>query len=59
MKEQYQRFCEVLEAKGNYFVNCEKCPLQEECMALPPEKADEISCEEALFIYVLTGEKPS
>lgn len=64
MKEQYQRFCEVLEAKDGYFVNCEKCPIQKECeeasSKLTQEEADnQEPCEYALFLYVLNGERPS
>lgn len=64
MKEQYQRFCEVLSAKDGYFVNCNKCPIQKECeetsSKLTQEEADnQEPCEFALLKYVLTGEKPS
>ena len=58
-QDQYQRFYSVLEAKNGYFADCDKCPIQKECFALPQEEADKSCCEEALFIYVLTGEKPS
>lgn len=64
MKDQYQRFYEVLSAKDGYFVNCDKCPIQKECeevsSKLTQEEADnQEPCEYALFLYVLNGEKPS
>lgn len=64
MKEQYQRFCEVLSAKDGYFVNCDKCPIKTECftsienMTLEEAEKQE-GCEAILFEYILTGEKPS
>lgn len=64
MKEQYQRFCKVTAAKTGYFFDCDKCPIQKECeevsSKLTQEEADnQEPCEYALFLYVLTGEKPS
>ena len=63
MEEQYQRFCEALRTVDGYSTNCERCPIAEECsawgMSLTPEEQDTAPCcEEILFRYLMTGEKP-
>ena len=64
MKEQYQRFENVLRAKETYSMNCDECPIRTECYAFSESLAPgdnlnpEYSCEKLLFHYVMTGEKP-
>lgn len=61
--EQYTRFEEVLKAKENYSMNCDKCPIREACESAfegaSIEKADNLEpCEKILFDYILTGQTP-
>ena len=61
--EQFQRFNKVLNAKHSLFIDCEKCPIKEQCFAYAEEHCSEIDkdalcCEELLLMYILTGEKP-
>jgi hypothetical protein len=63
LNEQYQRFYEILNAKDKYSLVCERCPLQKECeeatAKLTIEEAEnQPTCEEVLFRWMLTGEKP-
>ena len=64
MKEQYQRFVNVLRAVENFSTICDGCPIYSECYALseiltPKDDLNpEYSCENLLFRYVITGEKP-
>lgn len=63
LNEQYQRFYEILSAKDKYSLVCEKCPLNKECeeatAKLTIEEAEnQPTCEEVLFRWMLTGEKP-
>ena len=63
MREQYERFCEALKASGEYSTECDKCPIQKECEQWGNTLTDEEQltapcCEEILFLYVMTGEKP-
>ena len=63
MREQYQRFCEALRTVGQYSTECNKCPIEKECVRWGQSLSDEEQltapcCEEILFKYVLTGERP-
>ena len=63
MKEQYQRFYDVLRAKEKYSMNCELCPICQECynyteLLTIEEVENAPCCEELLFNYILIGEKP-
>lgn len=62
-REQFERFEMVLWAKEKYSMNCEKCPIAEECEEASKTKTlEEIengpTCEEVLLRYILTGEVP-
>lgn len=61
--EQFERFQMVLWAKEKYSMNCEKCPLAQECEESSKTKTLEeiengLTCEEVLLRYILTGEIP-
>lgn len=63
MKERYQRFYDVLRAKEQYSINCELCPIRQECYDYTEnltitEAENAPCCEELLFNYIMTGEKP-
>ena len=60
MKEQYERFCAVINAHGF----CDKCPIMEQCynysdQLTPEEQTTAPCCEELQFRYIMTGETPS
>ena len=59
MKEQYERFCKVAYTVGH----CDRCPIMEECFdyseqLTPEEQKTAPCCEELIFRYIITGEKP-
>ena len=59
MKEQYERFCKVAYTVGH----CDRCPIMEECFdyseqLTPEEQETAPCCEELIFCYIMTGEKP-
>lgn len=56
MEEQYQRFEDTIGGVSGGFFRCELCPIYKECMAIcgPNNRY----CEETLFRYIMTGEKP-
>ncbi len=61
--EQYQRFQEVLRAKRAFSINCDECPIRNECFSWVVNRSDDESrnapsCEEVLLLYILTGETP-
>lgn len=63
LNEQYQRFKAVLRAKGEFSIGCDKCPIKDECFSWTVNRSDDESrnaptCEEILFLYILTGETP-
>lgn len=62
--EQYTRFEEVLKAKENYSMNCDKCPIRKACeSAFEGVSIEEVEnlepCEKVLFDYILTGQTPN
>lgn len=61
--EQYQRFEAVLRAKKAFSINCDECPIRDECFSWVVNRSDDESrnapsCEEVLLLYILTGETP-
>lgn len=63
MKEQFNRFYAVLSAKEEFSINCDKCPIKEECFEYaethcPEIDSESLCCEELLLRYILTGETP-
>ena len=64
MREQYERFEELVGRVSGGVFQCELCPIYEDCCRLsedlPPEENfnPEYSCETLMFKYVMTGEKP-
>ena len=64
MKEQFDRFYAVLAAKGEFSIDCEKCPIKEKCFEYaethcPETDPDALCCEELLLSFILTGETPT
>jgi hypothetical protein len=64
IKEQFDRFYAVLSAKGEFSIDCKKCPIKEQCFEYAethcPETDDNaLCCEELLLSFVLTGETPT
>jgi hypothetical protein len=60
-KEQLDRFIVVLRAKGKYCVECDNCPIKTQCFEASEklnieEAQNQVTCEEVLCEYVLTGE---
>lgn len=55
MEKQYQRFEDTIGRISGGFFRCELCPIYKECMAI---YRDNPCCEETLFRYIMTGEKP-
>lgn len=60
-KEQLDRFIDVLRAKGKYCVECENCPIKTQCFEAAEkltieEAQNQVTCEEVLCEYVITGE---
>lgn len=63
LNEQYQRFRAVLQAKRAFSINCDECPIRDECFSWIVNRSDDESrnaptCEETLLLYILTGETP-
>ena len=62
LNEQFNRFYAVLSAKGEFSIDCEKCPIKEECFEYaethPETDKNALCCEELLLLFILTGEKP-
>lgn len=63
LEERHQRFLQVLRAKGAFSMNCDKCPIKNECFSWIMNRSDDESrnaptCEEVLLLYILTGETP-
>lgn len=56
MEEQYQRFEDTIGRVSGGFFECELCPIYKECVAT--HGSDNPCCEETLFHYIMTGEKP-
>lgn len=62
---EYQRFREVLLAVNEDPIDCERCPIAEQCQAFSAELSPEdylkpeYCCEAILFRYVMIGETPS
>lgn len=58
-REQSQRLEMVLYAKGEYSVECDKCPIREQCHAwcetLDGEEPG-VSCEDVLAWYIIHGD---
>jgi hypothetical protein len=59
--EQRQRLEMVLMAKGLYFIECDNCPLKNQCHPWAAEmKArgieSDITCEDLLTWYIIHGE---
>ena len=64
MKEQFDRFYAVLSAKGEFSIDCEKCPIKEKCFEYaenhcPETDENALCCEELLLSFILTGETPT
>lgn len=64
MKEQFDRFYAVLSAKGEFSIDCEKCPIKEQCFKYaethcPETDENALCCEELLLSFILTGETPT
>ena len=64
MKEQFDRFYTVLAAKGEFSIDCEKCPIKEQCFEYaethcPETDENALCCEELLLSFILTGETPT
>lgn len=57
MDEQYQRFEDTIGRISGGFFQCELCPLYKECTPIYGT-ANNPCCEETLFRYIMTGEKP-
>ena len=62
--EQFNRFYTVLFAKGEFSIDCEKCPIKNACHSwsdkLTVSEAENApTCEELLFSFILTGETPA
>lgn len=60
-KEQLDRFIDVLRAKGKYCVECDNCPIKTQCFEATEklnieEAQNQVTCEEVLCEYVITGE---
>lgn len=63
LNEQFNRFYAVLSAKGEFSIDCEKCPIKEQCFEYaethcPETDKNALCCEELLLLFILTGEKP-
>lgn len=57
MDEQYQRFEDTIGRVSGGSFRCELCPIYKECTAIYGI-ANNPDCEETLFRYIMTGEKP-
>ena len=62
-KEQFDRFYAVLSAKREFSIDCEKCPIKEQCFEYaethcPETDENALCCEELLLSFILTGETP-
>jgi hypothetical protein len=55
MDEQYQRFEDTIGRISGGVFQCELCPIYKECAVIYGESP---CCEETLFHYIMTGEKP-
>lgn len=64
LQEQFDRFYAVLSAKGEFSIDCDKCPIKEKCFEYaeihcPETDENALCCEELLLSFILTGETPT